>query len=107
VATDDGAETTIKSVKHDIFQSTNIWPGLYDGRAIIGTSYKEFVDGVTDEELVERYNKAQEKGDGERRTVWAGAAIGSIKEILPVEQLLSDIRLQAKLQVTAINATFE
>lgn len=67
----DGATSTIKSRHHDVFQSTDFWPPEYDGRAVIGRSYEDFEKGMSDEENIERYKKALETGDSERRIVWA------------------------------------
>ncbi|GAB1192860.1 hypothetical protein APSETT444_002059 [Aspergillus pseudonomiae] len=71
VSTTDGATTTIKSRKHDVFNSTDFWPTQYDGRAIIGRSYEDFRRGVTDEEIVKRHRDAREKGENDRTIIWA------------------------------------
>lgn len=71
MATADGATTTIKSRKHDVFQSTDFWPSVYDGRAVIGNSYEDFMNGVTDHEIIRRYKEAQEQNRSERQVVWS------------------------------------
>ena len=71
ISTTDGASTTIKSRKHDVFNSTDIWPTQYDGRAIIGRSYEDFQSGVTDEEILRRHSDAREKGEDDRTIIWA------------------------------------
>lgn len=71
MSTTDGAVSTIKSVQHDIFQSTDVWPQQYDGRAVIGSSYLDSQSGVADEEVIQRYNEARKLGQDDRRTVWA------------------------------------
>lgn len=71
VSTSDGAVSTIKSIRHDVYQSTDVFPRQYDGRAVAGISYNESQDGATDEELIQRYKDAISKGENHRRTVWA------------------------------------
>jgi nitronate monooxygenase len=71
IAATDGGVSTIKTTRHDVFQSTDVFPRQYDGRAIIGISYTESQSGASDEEIIQRYNEAREKGDDQRRTVWA------------------------------------
>ena len=71
ISTSHGDVSTIKSVRHDVFQSTDVFPRQYDGRAVIGISYKESQDGVSDEEIIRRYNEAMKNGEDHRRTVWA------------------------------------
>ncbi|GMG51575.1 unnamed protein product [Aspergillus oryzae var. brunneus] len=71
VSTTDGTTTTIKSRKHDVFNSTDVWPSQYDGRAIIGRSYEDFQSGVTDEEILKRHSNAREKGEDDRTIIWA------------------------------------
>ncbi|KAJ5414392.1 hypothetical protein N7509_001019 [Penicillium cosmopolitanum] len=71
VSATDGAISTVKSVQHDVFQSTDVWPAQYDGRAVIGVSYTDSQSGVTNEEVIQRYNDARKMGQDHRRTVWA------------------------------------
>ena len=67
----DGGVSTIKSIRHDVFQSTDFFPRQYDGRAIIGVNYEDSRKGISDEEIIRRYNEAKEAGEHQRRTVWA------------------------------------
>lgn len=71
VSSSDGGVSTVKSVRHDVFQSTDVFPRQYDGRAVIGISYEDSRDGVSDEEVIRRYNEARNAGEDQRRTVWA------------------------------------
>ncbi|KXG52662.1 Aldolase-type TIM barrel [Penicillium griseofulvum] len=84
----DGGVSTIKSIRHDVFQSTDFFPRQYDGRAIIGVNYEDSRKGISDEEIIRRYNEAKEAGEHQRRTVWAGASIGSINEVVSVEHVV-------------------
>ncbi|KAE8420337.1 hypothetical protein BDV36DRAFT_281649 [Aspergillus pseudocaelatus] len=106
VSTTDGISTTIKSRKHDVFNSTDFWPRQYDGRAIIGPSYEDFQSGVTDEEILKRHSDAREKGEDDRTIIWAGTGIGSIKEVATVKQLLDDARSEVRSIVAQVNNAF-
>ncbi|KAF7618658.1 hypothetical protein AFLA_000310 [Aspergillus flavus NRRL3357] len=106
VSTTDGTTTTIKSRKHDVFNSTDVWPSQYDGRAIIGRSYEDFQSGVTDEEILKRHSNAREKGEDDRTIIWAGTGIGSIKEVTTVKQLLNDARSGVRSIVAQMNNAF-
>ncbi|KAF9892057.1 hypothetical protein FE257_002463 [Aspergillus nanangensis] len=102
----DGGSATVKSRKHDVFQSTDFWPIRYDGRAIIGPCYKEYAGGIADEEVIRRHNEAKENGEAERTIIWAGAGIGSIRKIVSVAELLQTIYAESKLAVTRLNDAF-
>lgn len=67
----DGGVSTVKSVQHDVFQSTDVFPRQYDGRAVIGISYEDSQAGVSNDEVIRRYNEARQAGEDQRRTVWA------------------------------------
>jgi nitronate monooxygenase len=74
VSTTDGAASTIKSRKHDVFQSTDFWPEAYDGRAIISQSYRDHEAGMKEDENVRLYKEAMAAGGeeaGKRKVVWA------------------------------------
>ncbi|KAJ5606211.1 hypothetical protein N7510_008992 [Penicillium lagena] len=95
----DGAISTIKSTRHDVFQSTDVFPRQYDGRAVIGLSWNDSQSGVSNEEVIRRYNDAIKQGEDQRRTVWAGASIGVIDAVVSVDQLIKDIQQQVKLAI--------
>jgi nitronate monooxygenase len=71
VKAQDGAFSTVKSVRHDVFQSTDVFPRQYDGRALVGVSWEDSQSGVSDEEVIRRYNEAIGQENDQRRTVWA------------------------------------
>ncbi|KAJ5317244.1 hypothetical protein PENANT_c045G05740 [Penicillium antarcticum] len=88
VSSSDGGVSTIKSTRHDVFQSTDVFPRQYDGRAVIGVNYEESERGVSDEEIIQRYNEASKAGEVQRRTVWGGASIGSINAVASVDDVI-------------------
>lgn len=123
LAATDGGVSTIKTTKHDVYQSTDVFPRQYDGRAIIGISYNESQSGESDEDIIRRYKEAKEKGEDQRRTVWAyvlcpfdkgyrlpgklthvrrGTGVGVIDQILSVDELFKSIQQEAKLAVARV-----
>lgn len=56
---------------HDDIQGTGFWPAAYDGRAIIGPSYRDFTTGLSTEENVEKYKAAVAARDQSRLTAWS------------------------------------
>lgn len=71
ISTKIGAVSTVKSTRHDVFQSTDVFPRHYDGRAVIGPSWNDSQSGLSDGEVIRRYNEAKKQGEDDRRTVWA------------------------------------
>ncbi|CAG8007791.1 unnamed protein product [Penicillium salamii] len=96
VSSTDGGVSTVKSVQHDVFQSTDVFPRQYDGRAVIGISYEDSQAGVSNDEVIRRYNEARQAGEDQRRTVWAGASVGSINAVLSVDEVLTTTRQEAR-----------
>ncbi|KAJ6096718.1 hypothetical protein N7486_007464 [Penicillium sp. IBT 16267x] len=99
----DGGASTIKSTRHDVFQSTDVFPRQYDGRAVIGISYEESKSGASDEEIILRYKTAMKNGEDNRRTVWAGTSIGVIKKELSVSNLIKGVQQEVKSVMNRLN----
>ncbi|KAJ5230197.1 hypothetical protein N7489_010905 [Penicillium chrysogenum] len=102
----DGGVSTIKSIRHDVFQSTDLFPRQYDGRAVIGASYQDSREGVSDEEIIRRYNEARQAGGHQRRTVWAGAGIGGINAVVSVEHVVQSTQQEVKVILERLRARF-
>ncbi|KAJ5794403.1 hypothetical protein N7457_001002, partial [Penicillium paradoxum] len=96
ISSRDGGVSTIKSIRHDVFQCTDLFPRQYDGRAVIGVNYRDSQEGVPDEEIIRRYNEAKEAGDHQRRTVWASTSIGSINAIVPAEDVIKTTQQEVR-----------
>ncbi|KAJ5576378.1 hypothetical protein N7535_003304 [Penicillium sp. DV-2018c] len=104
VSSTDGAVSTVKTTRHDVFQSTDIFPRQYDGRAVIGINYRDSENGVPDEEIIRRYNEARAAGDDQRRTVWAGTSIGCIKAVVPAGDLIETIQQEVRAILEGVKA---
>lgn len=92
----DGGVATIKSTIHDTIQGTGFWPAAFDGRAIIGESYKDYLAGVSEEENIIKYKDAIKAGDNGRRIVWAGSGVGLIKSVLSAGEVVVKTQTEAK-----------
>ena len=56
---------------HDDIQGTSFWPDIYDGRALIGDSYRDHLAGLPMEENIKKYNDAKLAGELNRMVTWA------------------------------------
>ncbi|KAJ6072568.1 hypothetical protein N7467_010653 [Penicillium canescens] len=104
VSSSDGGVSTIKSTRHDVFQSTDVFPRQYDGRAVIGVNYEESEEGVSDDEIIRRYDEARKAGDDQRRTVWAGASIGSINAVASVDNVIKCTQQETRAILERVRA---
>ncbi|KAK3316705.1 FMN-dependent 2-nitropropane dioxygenase [Apodospora peruviana] len=104
--TSDGGASTVKSTFHDDVQGTVIWSKLYDGRAIIGSSYQDHAKGVSLEENVKLFKDAKEAGDNSRMVTWAGTGVGLVKEASPAGDIVRDTREVAKQRIQFLQQTF-
>ncbi|UNI16904.1 Nitronate monooxygenase [Purpureocillium takamizusanense] len=91
----DGGATTIKSTKHDDIQGTPIWPSLYDGRAMMGDSYREYEAGLPMAENIKKYQDAKQSGDVSRAITWCGTGVGLVNEEMTVKDMLEEVRGEA------------
>ncbi|MCJ1236674.1 hypothetical protein MMC14_004656 [Varicellaria rhodocarpa] len=96
MSTTDGGVSTVKSTVHDTMQGTGFWPQAYDGRAIIGESYKDHIAGLPEDANIIKYKDALAAGDSTRRTVWAGSGVGLIKSILPAGEVILNAQKQTR-----------
>ncbi|KZP29712.1 inosine monophosphate dehydrogenase [Athelia psychrophila] len=102
VASSDGGVSTIKSTVHDDIQGTGFWPSVYNGRAIIGASYQDFVNGVSIEDNIAKHNNAGE-GDLSRKILWAGSGVGLIRSVLSTKDVVIQSQKEAKEILGRIN----
>ncbi|KAG7286344.1 hypothetical protein NEMBOFW57_008653 [Staphylotrichum longicolle] len=69
--TTDGGPSTVKTPVLDDIQSTAIWPDIYDGRGLIGKSWKDHLAGMPLEENIRLFKEADQAGDTSRKITWA------------------------------------
>ncbi|KAJ9156470.1 Nitronate monooxygenase [Pleurostoma richardsiae] len=105
--TKDGGASTIKSTFHDDVQGTKLWPSMYDGRAIIGESYKDHVEGLSLEENAKKHAEAKEAGESSRLITWAGTGVGLVNEAIPAGDIVRNTREGAKQQLQKLRLEFD
>lgn len=100
--TRDGGVNTIRSTIFDELPGKNVWPGGYDGRAVVAQSYKDHVGGMKVEELRELYKRAKVEEtqgygpDNRRAAIWAGTGVGLVNEVRPAKVIIEESRRDAK-----------
>jgi len=99
----DGGQVTTRSKLFDQLRGPNIWPGMYDGRSLMVQSHKDFVDGVSIEEIQKSHNDAigtEDKGYGTglqgRAAIWAGTGLGLVNEVRSAADIVEEVRAGAR-----------
>lgn len=54
---------TVRTRVYDVIRGTGDWPEIYNGRCLVNRTLEEVLDGVEEEKVRERYQKAVEEGD--------------------------------------------
>ncbi|KAI1379821.1 inosine monophosphate dehydrogenase [Hypoxylon crocopeplum] len=93
----DGALSTVRAEVFDQLRGPNIWPALYNGRALATDSYIDSVNGVDIEKIRELYKEAsadEDKGFGKnpRAAVWASASVGIVNDVKPAAEIVHEVR---------------
>lgn len=103
----DGGVSTVRTKVYDTLRGITGWPEAYDGRGIVNESYTDKLRGVEDEQNVNRYNEAMRLGDKGwgpqgRMTTYAGTAVGLVKKVSSVADIVREVRddAPARLQQT-------
>ncbi|GAB7358694.1 hypothetical protein MBLNU230_g3923t1 [Neophaeotheca triangularis] len=98
----DGGNSTVRSRVFDELSGPSAWPGVYDGRALVSRSVKDFERGVGIEEVrrlhaeaVERENKGFEVDGEGRAAVWAGTGVGLVKRVQSAREIVEEVRMDA------------
>ncbi len=55
---------------HDDIGGTGGWPGLYDGRAIVGPFYEQVQSGASLDDVVKEYMSVVASGDFSKKVFW-------------------------------------
>ncbi|KAK0666344.1 putative 2-nitropropane dioxygenase [Cercophora samala] len=104
--TTDGASSTFKHTVMDDIQGTTIWPKIYDGRAIVGDSVEDHINGVPTEENIRLFKEAAEKGETNRMITWAGSAVGLVNKIQPAGEIVKEVREEALHRIRELQTLF-
>jgi len=102
----DGGQATVRAKVFDELRGPNIWPEAYDGRAIRNESWHDMIKGTDVVEIRSRYADAAKGEDGGygpdgdgvmgRTMIWAGAGVGLVKEVQSAEDILVEVRKEAR-----------
>ncbi|VUC25751.1 unnamed protein product [Clonostachys rosea] len=92
----DGGASTVKSTVLDDIQGSAIWPKLYDGRALVGESWRDHEGGMPVKENAEKLKEAVRGGDESRKIIWCGTGIGLVNEVLPAGAIIAETRKGAE-----------
>jgi nitronate monooxygenase len=96
----DGGQYTVRSNIFDKLRGPSIWPTGYNGRAVVSTSYREFLEGVSVEDLRKRTKEAEggskkDYGVQGRSAVWAGAGVGLVNKVQSAREIVIEVRESA------------
>jgi nitronate monooxygenase len=103
----DGALSTVRAKVFDELKWENMWPDLYDGRALATESYRDHRVGVDIKRIRERYYEAaarEDEGFGGRAAVWAGSGVGLVNEVMGATEIVKEVREEAKSVIDRLKA---
>jgi nitronate monooxygenase len=99
----DGGQVTTRSKLFDQLRGPNPWPELYDGRSLMIQSHKDFMNGVSLEEIQRSHNEAvtaDDKGFSTglqgRAAIWAGTGVGLVTEVEGAAKIVESVRTEAR-----------
>lgn len=103
----DGGQVTTRSKLFDKLRGPNIWPEVYDGRSLVIKSHKEYVEGVSLDEIQKKHNEALKEEDlgwktglEGRAAIWAGTGVGLAKEVNSASDIVQNVREDARKTLT-------
>ncbi|PUU73108.1 hypothetical protein B9Z19DRAFT_1135832 [Tuber borchii] len=91
----DGGSGTVRTRLYDELRGTGDWPEQYDARAIANDTFQDDVSGLSRLRNKELYDIAVEAEEWGRLTVFAGTGVGLVKEVLPAEKIVEEVRGEA------------
>jgi nitronate monooxygenase len=105
----DGGQVTTRSKLFDQLRGPNIWPEVYDGRSLVVKSHKDFVEGVSLEEIQTKHQEALKEEDlgwktglEGRAAIWAGTGVGLVDKVESASQIVESVRSDAKRRLDVV-----
>ena len=99
----DGGQVTTRSKLFDESSGPSLWPKAYDGRSLVVQSHKDFVNGVSIEDIRKSHKEAvtaEDKGYDTilrgRAAIWAGTGVGLVKSVASAASIVEGVRKEAK-----------
>lgn len=105
--TADGGLKTVRTSVYDVLRGTTGWPDKYNGRGIVNRSFLDAQGGKPMDENKQLYEDAlargdQGWGDDGRLTAYAGSGVGLIKELMPAQKIVKEVRQDANQTLSKI-----
>lgn len=103
----DGGQVTTRSKLFDQLRGPNIWPEAYDGRSLVIKSHKEYMEGISLEEIQHKHNEALKDDDmgwktglEGRAAIWAGTGVGLAEKVEGASDIVQKVREEARKRLT-------
>ncbi|KAM0295721.1 hypothetical protein ACHAO9_000805 [Fusarium lateritium] len=103
----DGAQCTTRTMLYNHLRGTMGWPEQYSPRGIVNQSFHDHQAGVDFEELKQRHDEAVQSGDKGwgpegRLATYASAAVGLIHDVQDAEDIVRNVRDEAREIITEL-----
>lgn len=99
----DGGQVTTRSKVFDQLRGPNIWPDLYDGRSLVIQSHRDYLNGISLEDIQKLHNEAIGEDDKGYKTglqgraaIWAGTGVGLVTEVEIAKAIVEGLRQEVK-----------
>lgn len=101
----DGGLSTVRTTLYDNLRGTTGWPSEYNGRGVTNKSFRDWKEGMPDQENKRMYTEAMKLGDAGwgaecgRITTYAGTGVGLVKNILSAGEIVEEVRKDIGVQI--------
>ncbi|KAH8719500.1 hypothetical protein GQ44DRAFT_712172 [Phaeosphaeriaceae sp. PMI808] len=99
----DGGQVTTRSKLFDQLGGPNQWPEIYDGRSLAMRSHKDYVNGLSLEEIQRLHNEAVDSDDKGfsiglqgRAAIWAGTGVGLVNQVESAAEIVKNAQREIK-----------
>lgn len=101
----DGGEATVRSRIWDDIWGQNPWPKTFDGRCLKNAMWHNLDSGMSVRDVRQAYLEASRKAELQKidpkdlSTIWAGTGVGMVKRMEPADEIVKNIRTEARLRL--------
>jgi hypothetical protein len=78
-----------------------------DGRAIINDIWRDYENGVPEDELKAQYDVATKKGDYSKLVVYAGTGSGLVTKSQSTREILDELAVEFEERVESVSSRFQ
>ncbi|XPS68892.1 Nitronate monooxygenase [Ascochyta lentis] len=107
----DGGQVTTRSKLFDQLRGPSTWPEVYDGRSLMIKSHKEYVEGISLEDIQKKHQEALKEenlgwktGLEGRAAIWAGTGVGLVNRVESASQIVEDVREDARKRLNLLQS---